>query len=65
MYNQGMETTKTTIERDWEEVKTAQLLAAAKRSGFFADAIEDAKYFKMQGFTWDVSLAKACKYWCN
>jgi hypothetical protein len=50
---------------DWIEKKTAELLASAKRSGFFKDAIRDAKFFAEQGYAWDVALAMSCKYWCS
>lgn len=49
---------------DWIETKTAALLAAAKRSGFFDCVIADARAFAAQGFAWDVALAMACTYWC-
>lgn len=50
---------------DWIETKTAQLLAAARRSGFFASVIADAKHFAAEGFAWDVALAMSCRYWCG
>lgn len=53
------------MNADWIETKTAQLLAAAKRSGFFADVITEAKWFEKQGYAWDVALAMSCKYWCS
>jgi|TARA_R110000868_G_C10780465_1_gene755463 hypothetical protein len=52
-------------EIDWIETKTSQLLAMAKRSGYFVDVIKDAKHFAAEGYEWDVALAKACTYWCN
>mgnify|MGYP006928178842 CR=1 FL=1 len=48
---------------DWLERKTAELLRAAKRCGYFADVIDDAKLFATDGFTWDVALAKSLEYW--
>jgi hypothetical protein len=50
---------------DFEERITAKLLERAKRSGYFLDVISDAKEFQKDGFRWDVSLAKACEYWCS
>lgn len=50
---------------DFIEQRTAALLAAAKRSGFFLDAIADAKRFAAEGYCWDVALAMSCKYWCS
>ena len=54
-----------TIKIDWVEAKTAELLAAAKRSGFFKDAIADAKHFESEGYAWDVALAISCEFWCR
>jgi hypothetical protein len=51
--------------KDWIELKTERLLAAAKRSGFFADVIRDAEYFAADGYVWDVAIAMSCKYWCS
>jgi hypothetical protein len=48
---------------DWEETKTDQLLAQAKKTGYFLDVIRDAKYFEADGYRWDVALAKALEYW--
>ena len=48
---------------DWVETKTAQLLAAGKRSGFFAEMIDDAERFARDGYAWDVALAKSAAYW--
>ena len=54
------------IEKDWIELKTERLLAAAKRTGFFQDVINDAKQIESDhGYSWDVSLAKSCEYWCD
>lgn len=50
---------------DWIEAKTAELLAKARRSGFFEGVIADAKWFAEQGYVWDVALALSCKYWCS
>ena len=50
---------------DFIEQRTAELLASAKRSGFFREAIADAKHFAEQGYVWDVALAMSCKYWCS
>jgi len=51
---------------DWIERKTAELLARAKRSQFFRDIIQDARYFESHdGYAWDVCLSIACRYWCN
>jgi len=50
---------------DWIETKTAQLLAAGKRSGFFADMIADAMEFEREGYVWDVALAKSAAYWAS
>lgn len=62
-----METTPhaTPAGPDWVETKTAALLAAAKRSGFFANAIRDAQFFAADGYAWDVALAISCGYWCS
>lgn len=49
---------------DWIETTTAELLRAAKRSGYFADVIRDAKHFSAEGYAWDVALSIACNYWC-
>jgi len=48
---------------DFVERKTAELLARAKRSGFFADAIADAEHFHAEGYVWDVALALSVNYW--
>ena len=53
------------MTKDWIELKTEKLLAAAKRSGFFAHVIEDAKFFEADGYVWDVALAMSCEYWCR
>ena len=53
------------IKKDWIELKTENLLASAKRSGFFLDAIQDAKHFESLGYVWDVALSMSCKYWCK
>jgi len=50
---------------DWTERKTDELLRAARRSGYFADVIADAKWFEREGYTWVVALSMACKYWCS
>ena len=55
----------TTNEPCFIERKTAALLAAAKRSGFFGDVIDDAKRLESEGYAWDVALAIACEYWCR
>lgn len=52
-------------QMDWVEKKTAELLAKAKRSGFFRDVIDDAKQFEQDGYVWDVALEIACRYWCS
>ena len=49
---------------DFIELKTAQLLAAAKRSGHFAGVIADAKRFAADSYAWDVALSMSCEYWC-
>ena len=46
-------------------IRTEQLLAMAKRSGYFNDVIADATIFFNDGHVWDVALAMSCKYWCN
>jgi len=46
-------------------IRTEQLLARAKRSGYFSEVISDATIFFDEGYVWDVALAMACKYWCN
>jgi hypothetical protein len=48
---------------DFIETKTDQLLAAGKRSGYFADMIEDAEQFERDGYAWDVALAMSAEYW--
>lgn len=48
---------------DWVEIKTAQLLAAGRRSGYFQDMIADTERFADEGFVWDVALAMAAAYW--
>ena len=48
---------------DWIETKTAQLLAAGKRSGYFAEMIVDAEALEEEGYAWDVCLAKSAAYW--
>ena len=50
---------------DWIEQKTAELLRIAKRSGYFAEVIADAKHFQSEGYVWDVALAIACEYWAR
>ena len=50
---------------DWIETKTAELLAAGRRSGYFAQMIQDAKYFEEEGYVWDVALAMSAAYWTN
>lgn len=54
---------ETSTQIDWEEKKTAELLLVAKRTGFFADVISDAKEFSAEGYRWDVALAKSLEYW--
>ena len=53
------------MQPDWIERKTASLLLAAKRSGFFRDVISDAEWFAKDGYVWDVALAMSCEYWCR
>jgi hypothetical protein len=48
---------------DWIETKTAELLAAGRRSGYFADMIADAERFEREGYVWDVALAISAEYW--
>ena len=48
---------------DWIETKTAQLLAAGRRSGYFTDMIDDAQRFEEEGYVWDVALAMSAAYW--
>ena len=48
---------------DWEETKTAELLAAGHRSGYFADMIQDAEEFEKEGYVWIVALAMSASYW--
>ena len=50
---------------DYLETKVADLLAAAKRSGYFGEVIADAKHFQAEGYVWDVALDISCGYWCN
>jgi hypothetical protein len=55
----------TSVQIDWIEKTTADLLAKAKRSGYFAHVIEDAICFEKQGYVWDVALKLSCNYWCS
>ena len=48
---------------DWIEAKTSRLLTAARRSGFFANVIADAKLFAAEGYVWDVALMLSLRYW--
>ncbi len=58
--------TEKEFQIDWIEKKTAELLASAKRSGYFSDVIDDAKWLAdSEGYAWDVALAISCKYWCS
>lgn len=51
---------------DFIETRIAALIRAAKRSGYFADVIDDAKHFhENDGYAWDVALAMSCEYWCR
>ncbi len=50
---------------DYLENKVANLLASAKRSGYFSEVIADAKHIQSEGYVWDVALAISCGYWCN
>ena len=50
---------------DWIETKTTQLLAAGRRSGYFADMIADAEAYEREGYAWDVALAKSAAYWAT
>jgi hypothetical protein len=50
---------------DFIETRTAQLLIAANRSGFFRECIAEANEFAEEGYAWDVALAMSCKYWCS
>ena len=50
---------------DWIETKTAKLLASGRRSGYFAEMIQDAKEFERDGYAWDVALAKSAAYWAT
>lgn len=55
---------ETPFQIDWEEKKTAELLVKARRTGFFEQAIKDARWFQEQdGYRWDVALALSLKYW--
>lgn len=54
------------MDADWIETKTAELLARAKRSQFFADVIADALHIeKRDALVWDVALAISVNYWCS
>ena len=48
---------------DFIETKTAELLATAKKCGYFTDVLIDARRLKKEGYVWDVALAIAVKYW--
>jgi hypothetical protein len=37
---------------DWIETKTAKLLSAGRRSGFFREMIHDAEEFEREGYVW-------------
>ena len=50
---------------DWIETKTAELLAAGHRSGYFADMIQDAEEIEREGYVWDVALAMSASYWTS
>jgi len=52
-----------TMKPDWIETTTSRLLAAGRRSGYFADMIDDAKEFEREGYVWDVALALSAAYW--
>jgi len=51
------------MKPDWIETTTSRLLAAGRRSGYFADMIDDAKEFEREGYVWDVALALSAAYW--
>lgn len=69
MYKETMANNNTPAaennEVSWEERTMARMLAAAKRSGFFAQVIDDAKAFEADGYCWVVALKLACNYWCS
>ena len=54
-----------TMPPDWIEAKTAELLAAGRRSGCLAQMIRDAEWFARDGYVWDVALAIAAEYWTS
>jgi hypothetical protein len=56
---------ETATQIDWIEKKTAELLRAANRTGYFADVISDAKDFAADGYSWDVALMMSLEYWKN
>jgi hypothetical protein len=49
--------------RDWLEIKADQMIRKAKSSQFAADIFRDAREFHTQGYTMDVALHMALKYW--
>ena len=51
---------------DWLERKTAELLARANRSPYFADIIADALDIERRdAYVWEVCLGKSVDYWCS
>ncbi len=51
---------------DWIERKTSELVRAAKRTGCFADCIDEAHQLRDEhGYAWVVALAKSLEYWAR
>jgi len=51
---------------DWIEKRVDEMLKALRRSGYFTQGIEEARYqHRQHGYAWDVALKIACDYWCR
>ena len=54
------------MKKDWLENKLDELIAKAKRTGYFQNVIDDALHFEANdGYAWDVALAIALEYWAQ
>jgi acetyl-CoA carboxylase alpha subunit len=51
------------MQPDWIELKTARLIARAKRSQYARDIFADAKAIHAEGYVMDVALMKSLQYW--
>jgi hypothetical protein len=58
-------TKQAEIKPDFIERRTAELLKRAKKSGYFMDALQDARRLESDGYVWDVALSISVNYWAS